>query len=125
MQMKTRALIESLESRQLLSATLPSAVGNFIGTVVYSGGTATLDLDILTQKGGSLKGVGAISVTSTSGRISGSINKKNVVHLTGQGNGISGTVVGTLTGDTLTGILKFHRGKTKITAEVSLSRSNV
>jgi hypothetical protein len=117
-----RSLIESLESRQLLSATFPSAVGNFVGTVTYSGGTATLDLDVLTQKGANLKGVGAISVTSTSGRINGSINKKNIVHLSGQGSGISGTFVGTLEGDTLTGTLKFHRGKTKITANVTLSR---
>ena len=117
-----RAMIESLESRQLLSATFPSAVGNFVGTVVYSGGTATLDLDVITQKGGSLRGVGAISVTSTSGRISGSINKASVVHLSGQGNGISGTFVGTLEGDTLTGTLKFHRGKTKLTANVTLTR---
>src|SRR5437870_3253085 len=117
--------IESLEPRKLLSATLPNAVGNFVGDVSYSGGTAVLDLDILKQKGGSLAGVGSISVTSTSGKINGSINKKSVVHLSGQGNGISGTFAGSLEGDTLTGVLKFHRGKTKITANVTLSRQAI
>src|SRR5579871_1071331 len=118
-----RNLIEALESRQLLTATpFPSALGNFVGPVTYSGGTATLDLDVIKQKGGSLVGVGSISVTSTTGKISGSINKKNVVHLSGSGSGISGSFAGTLDGDTLTGTLKFHRGKTKITASVVLSR---
>ena len=118
-----RTMIESLESRQLLSATFPDGLGNFVGPVEYSGGTATLDLDILQQKGAALTGAGSISVSSSAiGKIHGSINKKNVVHLSGSGKGISGTFVGTLSGDTLTGVLKFHQGKTKLTANVTLTR---
>ena len=115
-----RNMIESLEARQLLSATFPDATGNFVGPVAYSGGTTTLDLDILKQKGASLTGVG--SVASAEGKIHGSINKKNIVHLSASGKQGSGSFVGTLSGDTLTGVLKFHGGKTKITANVTLSR---
>ena len=117
-----RALVETLESRQLLSVTLPNALGNFIGPVVYSGGTATLELDITKQKGASLSGIGAISAGSKTGRISGSINKNSVVHLSAHASKASGTFVGTLSGDTLTGTLKYHQGKNNITATVTLTR---
>lgn len=118
-----RNLIESLESRQLLSTTFPNAIGDFVGPVTYSGGTTTLVLDILKEKGASLTGVGAVS--SVSGRIHGSINKKDIVHLTASGSRGSGSFVGALNGDTLTGVLKFHAGKTKITANVTLTRGTI
>jgi hypothetical protein len=118
-----RDMIESLESRQLLSATFPNAIGNFVGPVTYSGGTTTLDLDITKQKGGNLSGLGAVS--SASGKIHGSINKKDVVHLSAQGKDGSGSFVGTLSGDTLSGVLKFHAKKTKITANVTLTRAPI
>jgi len=117
-----RARVETLESRQLLSVTLPNALGDFTGPVVYSGGTVTLELDITKQTGASLSGIGAISAGSQTGRINGSINKKNVVHLSAHPGKASGTFVGTLSGDTLTGILKYHQGKTHITGTATLTR---
>ncbi len=118
-----RSLIESLESRQLLSTTFPNGLGDFTGPVVYTGGTATLELNILKQKGASLSGIGAISVNSQTGKISGSINKKNIVHLSAHPGKASGSFVGTLEGDTLTGTLKYHQGKNHFTATVTLTRS--
>ena len=118
-----RDMIESLESRQLLSTTFPNAIGNFVGPVTYSGGTTTLDLDIIKQKGASLTGGGAVA--NASGKIHGSINKKDIVHLSASGSRGSGSFVGTLNGDTLSGVLKFHSGKTKITANVTLSRAPI
>jgi hypothetical protein len=116
-----RDMIESLESRQLLSATFPNAIGNFVGPVTFAGGTTTLDLDIVKQKGGNLSGGGAVAANA--GRIHGSINKKDVIHLSASGKDGSGTFVGKLSGDTLIGVLKFHSGKTKINATVTLSRA--
>lgn len=115
--------IESLEPRQLLSTTFPNAAGNFVGPVTYSGGITTLDLDILKQKGGNLTGAG--SVAGVSGTIHGTINKKDVIHLSAQGKRGSGSFVGTLSGNTLTGVLKFHSGKTKINSNVTLTRGPV
>jgi hypothetical protein len=118
-----RALVETLESRKLLTATpFPNGVGDFTGTFVYSGGSATLVLDITKQKGASLSGIGAISVGSQTGKISGSINKKDVVHLSAHPGKATGSFVGTLTGDTLTGTLKYTKGKTHITGTVTLTR---
>lgn len=118
-----RDMIESLESRQLLSTTFPNAIGDFVGPVTYAGGTTTLVLDILKQKGASLSGAGAVA--SVSGRIHGSINKNDIVHLSASGSRGSGSFVGTLTGNTLTGVLKFHAGKTKITENVTLTRGTI
>jgi len=118
-----RALVEMLESRKLLSVTLPSAVGNFTGTFDYNGTPVTLDLDILTQKRASLGGVGAISAGSQTGRINGSINAKGIVHLTAHPGKATGSFVGTLTGDTLSGTLKYRFGKTHVTGPVTLSRA--
>ena len=117
-----RCLIESLESRQFLSTTFPNGLGDFRGPVNYSGGTADLVLDILKQKGASLSGIGALN--SQTGKINGSINKKNIVHLSAHPGKASGSFVGTLTGDILTGTLKYHQGKTHITATVVLSRAS-
>jgi len=117
-----RALVEGLESRTLFAATLPSGLGDFTGTVVYSGGTATLELNITQQKGASLSGIGAISVNSQTGVIHGSINKKNIVHLSAHPGKATGTFVGTLTGDTLSGILKYHQGKNHVTGTATLTR---
>ena len=50
---KNRAWVESLENRQLLAVTLPNALGDFVGTVVYPSGTATIDLNVTKQKGAS------------------------------------------------------------------------
>lgn len=118
-----RDLIESLESRQLLSATFPNAVGDFVGPVTYSGGTTMLVLDVTKQKGASLSGAGAVA--GVSGKIHGSINKKDVIHLSASGKRGSGSFVGTLSGDTLTGFLKFHAGKSKISSTVTLTRAPI
>lgn len=118
-----RALVESLEGRKLLAATLPSALGDFVGNVQYAGGTAQLELNVTHQKGGSLSGVGVLSLIPNAGKLHGSINKKSVVHLSAQGTKFGGSVVGTLTGDTLAGTLVYRIGKAKGTGTFTLTRS--
>jgi hypothetical protein len=118
-----RAQVEVLENRQLLAATLPNALGDFTGNVVYSGGTATIMLDITKQKGGALSGVGALSTVSNTGKIHGSINKNGIVRLSTSAKKFSATFVGTLSGNSLDGILTYHSGKSHGTGTVTTSRA--
>jgi hypothetical protein len=119
------SLIESLESRQLLSATLPNILGQFSGLITYSGGTTDSEVvGILVQKKASFTG-GAFLGSGVSAKLKGTINNKGVVHatLTGSNTKFSSKIIGQLTGDTLDGTFITKQGKVKTTGVISVTRS--
>lgn len=123
--MSRSAIIEALEDRRLLSVSplaktskIPSMLGTFHGTEIFSSGvTYSVIIKVTKQHGGSFTG----SVVESSGltaNLSGTINKKDAVRFVEHGtkrHHFSSTVIGTLGTDTLSATftktasgLKFH-----------------
>ena len=101
----SRIEIEPLEPRNLLSAApTPSLLGSFVGRTDSSGTPVLLNLNVQSQKGSAVKG-SSLAGDGSIGSLTGSISKKQQVHLTLKGTTSKFTTkwVGNLSGDTLTG----------------------
>ena len=129
-----RAVVETLEGRQLLSASPlakpappPSVLGDFVGQVIFSSGTTDgLSLKVTSQKGAVLKGTATLDPTGQVGNFTGSVTKKGVVHLNARGAGkFSATIAGKLSGNSLSGTFKGLSGKSHLVGTFSTSRNAV
>jgi hypothetical protein len=127
----SRACVETLEGRQLLSASplaakvpIPSALGDFIGQTIFSSGkTDTLSLNVTSQRGANIKGTATLITEGFTGAFSGSITKKGVVHLHAKGAAkFTANVTAHLAGDTLGGSIKATSGKTRLSGSFTSSR---
>lgn len=122
-----QCFVETLETRQLLSATFANMLGQFSGLLTFSGGTTDSEvLLVVAQKNGSFSGQ-VFQGSGAASKTKGTVNKRGVIHTTTHGTNVkfSSTFIGAITGDTIVGSFVTRQGKLKLTGVVSLSRTAV
>ena len=130
----SRALIEPLETRRLLSASahhapvlFPPVVGLYNGSAVYfNGQTQSFTVLIATQHGGAFAGTSQDFTNFTTSKVTGNVTRKDVIHFHLKPERAPGVVTGQGTvsadGTTITMSVKVKIGRQSATGTFTLTQ---